>query len=351
MPKATSNWMVGAANLAANAYAAKRIYDASKSRYNKYRGKRPMNGRNRGRVTSGQGITVQHDRATTYRRKRAPQKVRRRARRSMRSFKSKILKMKGHRTFFTNSSLSVTSPASGQSVKSWVLFGGKLDGAVDGTLRGYDDMNDMRRKDYLIGDSTGDAQNRWAPGDTKWYLKTGVMDITIQNTDDNQVPIEMDIYEFTVGVLPSVETTAGGQFCYDVESAIQFFHQDTYAPGTTGAGMALYTTATRGVTPFEFGGAMAKMRMKILKKTKYFIPFGDTITYLIRDTKIRTMNHSVFRNNSVTTRSTRGILIIAKPTIASAVSTCKYTLGCSRKYKYVVDESNTDRAARFITDA
>jgi len=297
-----------------------------------------------GRSVSGGGVSRQHDRATVYRRKRAPRRVRMRARRSMGSFKSKILKMKGHRTFFTNSQFTVLSTAGTQAATSWVLYGGRVDGtSTTGSIpRGYDDMNDMRSKDYMLAQNTGDAENRFQGGNLKWYVKTGIMDLTIQNISDNSVAIEMDIYEFTCGHIVS---TAGS----DVETAIQYYHQDTFISGNDTAGLDTYTLNTRGVTPFEFGPALSKFRMKILKKTKYFIPFGDTVTYQIRDTRIRTMSHGVYRNESCTTYATHGILVVAKPTAASASSAISYVCGCSRKYKYVVDSSHVDRAALFNT--
>ena len=83
---------------------------------------------------------------------------------------------------------------------------------------------------------------------------------------------------------------------------------------------------------------MSKFKMKILKKTKYFIPYGDVVTYQIRQSKIRTLGHSVYRNNSPTTRYTHGVYIVSKPVPAEASQEHQYTVGCTRKYKYVVDE-------------
>lgn len=297
-------------------------------------------GKSVGRNVSGVGVTVQRDRAVTYRRRRAPRRLRRRMRRSMRSFKSKILKMKGTRQAMNNSVYTVSSVASQQSVCTWVLYGGRVDGAVSTAVqRGYDDMNDIRRKDFLLGDATGDAQFRWAPGDVKWFVKTAVMDLTIQNTTAAQFALELDVYEFTCGIF---QNDAGDS----VEAALAYYNQDTYIPG----GAANWTTidlTDRGATPFELGPAMQKIRMKILKKTKYFIPYGDTVTYQIRDTRIRTFTHAVYRNNACTTKHTRGVMIIAKPVVASGDQIGTYQVGCTRKYKYVVDSSATSRAGNF----
>ena len=293
----------------------------------------------RGNVKSGQGITLQRDRAAIYRRKRAPRRVRYRAKRSFRSFKSKVLKMKGHRTLMTNRSVVIggTGTADKQAITSFVLFGGRVDGVGSATSRGYDDMNDMRTRDYMMGDFTGDAERRWASGEIKWYVKTAVMDMTIQNTSELQFALEMDIYEFVCGEMP----TAAGP---DVESAIAYYQQDVYNVGSLGAAVTTLEQTDRGATPFEFGVPMSKFKMKILKKTKYFIPYGDVVTYQIRQSKIRTLGHSVYRNNSPTTRYTHGVYIVSKPVPAEASQEHQYTVGCTRKYKYVVDEGAATRS-------
>ena len=115
----------------------------------------------------------------------------------------------------TNRSVVIggTGTADKQAITSFVLFGGRVDGVGSATSRGYDDMNDMRTRDYMIGDFTGDAERRWASGEIKWYVKTAVMDMTIQNTSELQFALEMDIYEFVCGEMP----TAAGP---DVESAV-----------------------------------------------------------------------------------------------------------------------------------
>jgi len=291
---------------------------------------------------SGQGITAQRDSSLIYQRKRAPYAIRRKARRSIQDFKRKILSLKGSRTFFTNSVFTSSAAANKQSITSWVLYGGRVDGAVSGAIdRGYDDMNDLREKDYLLGDNTGDAERRWSEGDAKWYIKTAVLDCTLENTSTGTVPIEVDIYEFTCKKLSSLAGT-------DVETALDYYADpDTYLPGASAAGLQILQLDTRGVTPFEYGPSMQKMGFKILKKTKYFVPKGDSITYQIRDTNIRTMTHQVFRDESCTTYCTRGILVISKPTAGQSTSASQYIMGCTRKYKYVVDESNASRAGQF----
>lgn len=329
--KRRSRWTVTPYIVGAAHYAANRAGNYIGRRLGTY-----IRTKMRGNVKSGQGITTQRDRSNIYRRRRAPRRMRARKRRQMRYFKSKLLKMKGARTMITNQQVTVTSLPSLQSVSSFVLYGGRVDGLGGATLRGYDDMEDLRKRDYLLGDNTGDPEGRIG-AECKWFTKTGVMDMTIQNVSENNVPIEMDVYEFYCGLL---ENDAGD----DVETAIQFYNQDILRQGPATAQLQTLDQTDRGVTPFEFGTPMSKFRMKIVKKTKYFIPYGDCITYQIRDSKIRQFDHSVYRNNSPTTRHTRGVYIVAKPTAGLSSVECSYVVGCTRKYKYYVDQSNTVRA-------
>ena len=308
-----------------------------KARSKQYQGQTLGSTKRRGRVKSGQGITLQRDRSTIYTRKRAPRRVRSKYKKSFRAFKSKVLKMKGHRTLMTNQSVAVTGSAGQQGITSFVLYGGRVDGLGSATARGYDDMNDLRTRDYMLGDYTGDAERRFASGEIKWYVKTAVMDLTIQNTTELEFALEMDVYEFICGPMP----TAAGP---DVESAITYYQQDVYNVGTTGPAITSLEQTDRGATPFEFGVPMSKFRMKILKKTKYFIPYGDVITYQIRDSKIRTMGHAIYRDNSPTTKYTHGVYIVSKPVPAEASKAHAYTVGCTRKYKYVVDVDAATRS-------
>ncbi|UYD39086.1 MAG: capsid protein [Wigfec virus K19_450] len=289
------------------------------------------------RTTSGRGVSGHYDRSFIYRRRRAPARVRRRAKRSFRSFKSKVLKMKGHRTLITNQSITVSGNVNEQAVKSFVLYGGRSDGLSNQSARGYDDMNDMRSRDYMIGDTTGDAQQRFTGGDIKWLVKTGIMDMTIENT--SAFSLELDVYEFICG---KIHDPTG--FVEDVEQAIAYYQAEVKSPGAATNLPTLYQT-NRGVTPFEFGSAMAKFGMKILKKTKYFITEGGVITYQIRNSKICSFNVSVYDDASPTTRYTRGVYVVSKPTPGSASEAHEYIVGMTRKYKYVVDSSAANRAA------
>lgn len=291
-------------------------------------------------VASGQGITTQRDSRRIYTRRRAPRRLRRRMRKAFNSFKSKALKMKGHRTIITNHQVAIAGLANQQSVTSFVLYGGRVDGAVASSIsRGYDDMNDLRSRDYKLGDSTGDPDFKTSGGEAKFYVKTGVMDITIQNVGGNEgetFALEVDVYEFTCGkIIPGYS---------DVEGALAGYQQDIYKLGTLSTKLTALNLLDRGVTPFEMGTPMYRIGMRILKKTKYFIPYNDVITYQTRDSKIRCFGHEVFRDGSCTTKHTRGILIIAKPVPGSAFEGHNMTVGVTRKYKYVVDEGNLSRA-------
>lgn len=345
MPKSYNRrgWML-------SAYAAFRRAHPYRRRSSGRRGPiKKISTRNR----SGQGVTAQFDRSKQYTRKRAPLRKRRRMARRMRGFKRTVMKMKGSRTLMTNQRVSSSGGPTLQGVISAVLFGGKVDGAGQPTQLGYDDLNDLRQRDYMIGDPTGDAQKRFAPGAVKFYVMTGVMDMTIQNVstylqppeDPISIGIEMDIYEFYCRKLPG--NSAGNT----VEAAMQYFQNDVYLPGTAGVNLATLQLTDRGCTPFEMGFAMSKFGMKIIKKTKYFLGPNETCTYQIRDTKMRMFDGDDLYNwNSPTTNSTHGVLIIHKvtPQFSDQLSaTSSIVAGITRKYKYYVDSSAAVRAAEW----
>lgn len=320
--------------------AAKTAYNVGSFAYNAYnhlRGK--MRGRSRGGVLSSQGVSVQHDSRRVYTRKRASKRVRRAAKKKYRRFLASTMKLLGTRTVLMNRQLTMTAGVAQQIFDSVVLYGGAQ--AVYGTAsdRGYDDMKEIIFKDYLMADTTGDAERRWSAGGSKLFFDTGILDCTIQNTSLTSElgagsAIELDIYEFTTRKFDCYPTVHEG-----IVGAL------TYSP-IQASGLTALSVYQRGFTPFEAPEACKMMGFRIIKKTKYFIPYGDVVTYQIRDSKNHVLSSSdVLLNADSTTNWTRGLLFIGKvlPTNAeTGIASLK--IGMTRKYKYKIMESNNTRA-------
>lgn len=290
------------------------------------------------RTRSGQGVTIQKDSKLIYKRKRAPRKVRRRARKAYKRAIAMQMKLTGTRTILANRVISLSAAGGFQIFDSFVLFGGWQSAYGNASSRGYDDMKELLYKDYLAQDTTGDAEKRWSSGAVKVYIDSAVMDVTIQNQSvdgelNNGVGCELDIYEFSCRKFDFAATVHEG---YD--TAI------SQAP-PQGSGLSALVKEMRGFTPFDAPEAIKLMGIKIWKKTKYFVPYGDPVTYQMRVSKnIRINSSDILTNQDSTTNHTRGILIVAKVLPNDATDgVCRLDVGMTRKYKYKIFEPNTTR--------
>ena len=118
------------------------------------------------------------------------------------------------------------------------------------------------------------------------------------------------------------------------------------AGNTTGS----LSIVDRGCTPWDLPAALSLYKVKIMKKTKFFVRSGQTITYQVRDPKRRVMTR--YRQDSLegfnVPRWTKTILMIAKPVPgialgAGGLTTAKITVGATRKYMYKVEGINETR--------
>ena len=109
-----------------------------------------------------------------------------------------------------------------------------------------------------------------------------------------------------------------------------------------------------GTTPFDFTSALSNFKIKVLKKTKYFLPFGHQMTYQIRDPKNRSfMKDSVLdMQGSNYPGVTKHLLLVAKGLPGSALTNTSgdnpyqviLSIGLTRKYAYKLNEDDEDRA-------
>lgn len=301
----------------------------------------------RARGTVRSGVTTQRDSRTQYRRRRAPRRVRYRARRSYRRFLSSMMKLVGTRTRVFNDYNTNTSFAGQQLFTSYVLYGSHSTNA-NADEQGYNDINRLMQTDYLIYDVTGDAQGRSSGGDTKIAFDTGIFDITITNVSAGGDPlitfaIELDLYEFT----------CNGKFDKDLSTGIagpslhQYLVNRVGDQATSGPGAVVIDPTDRGVTPFEMGVQLRQSGTKIVRKTKYFIPYGDCITYQIRDSKNHMVSSQKLQTDMpICTSFAKGIIAVAK-IIPGNYNPNNYSasiaFGLTRKYKYKIFQNAYNR--------
>lgn len=293
--------------------------------------RRRMMGGSRPNVTSGQGVTVQHDRRTIYRKKSMPRYKRKRWTRFIKKVHAVAEKDLGSRTAVFNETVArtVTGPIGTNQLRAqFALY------AINNGSNNY--LQDITT--LLAGDS-----NVLATG--KVLFQSGVLDMTVRNLSVDhasvQVPVEVDVYEIISG--KTWENAASDKGLLDI------FAQAESDTGPIGAGTSL-SLANRGVTPWDVPQCLSQWRLKILKKTKYELSYGQTFTYQIRDPRRHLMDKTSIADMTGGNMPgvTRWILILGKmvPGFTDGASaTLNLTTGLTRKFLYKVDEENIDQDA------
>lgn len=293
-----------------------------------------------------------------YRKKRMPRSKKRRWRGFIRKVNAISEKELGTRTVLFNDSIvqSYNNPAQ-QGVLSLALY------SFRNASVGY--LNDLQQ----IGSFENTGNPTQAAGitvdpSTKYMFQSAVMDLTIRNTsqrvltlaptyeNDPNCSLELDIYEVSMNMSAS---DIGGVIS-SLSGVLNAY--DTNQIGGTGSGISI---EDRGCTPFELPVPLGRFKIKIWKKTKYFIPAGQTITHQIRDPK-----RHVIRNGDLSSSTgndgyhrpgwTRNLLLIYKAvpgiTLGTAIgnSLAQISVGSTRKYMYKLEGANEDRE-KYITNS
>ena len=302
---------------------------------------------NKKRYTSGQGVTEQYDKRTIYRKRYMPKGKKIRWRRFKRKIYAISEKTLGSRTYVVNTQSELLQQTFGlQLVFDLSLYGFKS------TKNRHNDMNELVTKESTTAPSLQTPVQ--IDDTTKFMFQSGILDLTVRNTSYNvegasQVPIqiEMDVYEIMIGK----DTDNTGNDLNDIEDVITKATNDTkQIGGGTGIDTEL-NIKQRGVTPWDIPVALSRYRLKILKKTKYFLGSNQTMTYQYRDPKRRVVTKQRVTERSGYSRPgwTKTILILAKPVpgydlgTGDGKATVRLNVGTTRKYLYKIEGANQSR--------
>ncbi len=308
----------GAANIGRQLFTALR---------HRHRGLGSHTRTNRRRPTSGKGITNQYDRRLIYRKKHMPRGKKRRWASFVRKTHAASEKDLGSKTVVINNQLSLSD--SGAAVETRQLLG----------VVSLYNMTDLRN--ITANDSTVNKTS-------KFLFQSGVLDITYrqlstehdETTGSLPISCELDVYEITAS--RSFQAVTGAQ------TLLQAF-QDGFDDTTTisGAGTPI-ALGNRGATPWDGPESLSQFRIKIHKKTKYFLGYGQTMTYQVRDPK----RHSLGKEYITTTTGnncpgrTKFILFVQKVVpgaVTGAGYTIQATVGHTRKFMYKIKEQSADK--------
>lgn len=298
---------------------------------------------NRTGVSSGRGVTIQHDRTSIYRKKYMPRFKKRRWKAFRRKVNAIAEKELGSRTVVFNNTVQFQETTPGLQ--------------VHGTLALYPQFS---TEAHLADLSTlvnweNDGNSTAAAGETidettKFIFQSGVLDMTIRNTsNDGSDPasilsdyaMEVDVYEMTM------KRTAmdGPTSLNNLRSVFAVGEADTKK--LDAAPIALQVIR-RGCTPWDVPATLSRYGLKILKKTKLFLPSGGTATYQIRDPKRHVAPMAALRDSLGFNKPgwTRIVYLIAKPVVSLPVDLDhipELSVGVTRKYLYKIEGMNDTR--------
>lgn len=315
-------------------------------------GGRAMTYRRRKKTRSTRGILggVDADTKMIYAKKRMPRIQRKRWTSFVRKVAAAKEKDLGTRTVLFNDQITqYNNVGANQSCLTLALYG-----FVNATNLWLDDLNQ-------IGQMENEANPTAAAGatidkNTKILFQSGILDLTLRNvsTIQNQdgtnalasdAALELDIYEVQMRKEPGAEGSAAANW-----SSITRILQRYDDPQIGGAGTDL-AIQDRGATPFEFGAQMGRAGVRIMKKTKFFIPNGQTITWQLRDPKRHVCRYGDLETNDGWVRPgwTKVYYLIYKlvPGLTQGSTPGTYragiTIGLTKKYAYKVEGFNEPR--------
>jgi len=293
------------------------------------------------------------DMRSIYRRKRMPYRKKKRWVKFVKQVHAVSEKELGLRTVLFNDQIDQVNSTETQSTLTLCLYP---------VRSGTGWLNDLKQ----IGELENDGGNPTAQaggylnGNTKIMFQSAVMDITIRNTSQKLVnkdpgnplldvwdlapeaAIELDIYEVYIR-----KTASNNVLNFDTVTTMLNQYDDPEIGGT-GTGISI---ADRGATPFEFGTQMGRTGIKILKKTKFFIPNGQTITWQTRDPSRHTTHYGELTRtesfNMVGWTKTYFLVYKLVPGLASGTNEGQYrkklSIGFTRKYSYKIEGFNEPR--------
>lgn len=291
--------------------------------------------------SSGKGVTTQHDSRMIYRKKGMPKGRKCRWKRFTKRVHAVSEKALGAQTVVFNKTFVLSnSTAQEQAYGSLCLYGNKS------TSSAYNDLTAIRDRHKAPG-ATVTMQQISDVGlgsnlnhTSKFLFQSAVLDITFRNTSgdgttlNSEMTLEVDVYECTWGTKAVDGVTA-------LNSLDEAFDAGALITTSIGQQGGSIVPEKRGITPWEIPQALSQWRIKILKKTKYFVPNNGQFTYQTRDPARHTITADKIEDNIGCNIPglTKWIYITAKTLPGITVSPTKQerlTMGVTRKYMYKI---------------
>lgn len=282
-----------------------------------------------------------------------PPAKKRRWRAFVRKIQTVAEKELGSRTVVFNHQFPLEQVVSGrQLIAGFSLYSQRASSGVFGDLFKIVGFENDGNSTAVHGETVDDS--------TKFMFHSGVYDMTIRNDSTyNQVgskvpssdaKLELDIYELSMS-----KTASDSSFTYNsIAGVLEDGQLTSKVIGGVGNQIEL---GSRGATPWDMVTALSKFGIRIWKKTKFFIPNGDTITYQIRDPRRHVFQKAQLDESLGINYPgvTRHLLVIAKlvPGLPVGNEPSSYqekiVVGVTRKYFYKVEGMNDSRDRYVVT--
>lgn len=305
-------------------------------------------------ATGKTGVTFQHDTRRIYTKKKMNPRKKRKWTSFIRKVGAVSDKSLGARQVVFNKSQTFTNLIPGnQGLIATCLYG--LESASTGATY----FNDLKYISFLENATSADelVNGELMRPDTQYMFQSGVLDLTLTNssfvtngTTVNPPILELDLYDIIMTKEAELNATNYNRLDELFLSTLtvdQVIKDNNAAPGVVGINMQ-----QRGTTPFDMSRSLSAFGIKIMKKTKYFISPGQTVTYQVRDPK----KHSYLKkklqgpaegfNKPYTTKHQLMVFkgVPGPYTLGNADNqvTERVSLGITRKYMYKIRGFNND---------
>ncbi len=283
-------------------------------------------------------ITTQKDSMSLYKRRRAPRKVRNRARKRYKNFLSRQLRAKNDNTNLFQDDFTFASAANMQQMNT-ITFGylGASAASTDKVGEWQDAMQNQLNADPNLTS-------------LDWYVTGLTYDITISNstaldTPANAVAVELDVYEYVFRKDYNVDQIS------IANELVESLGKETQMPGA----LNRMDFDDVGVVPTD---ANQFMRYIIIKsKQRYYIPIGDSVSFVKRINykrpyKLTSDDFDELDDSETIAKSglTRGLILIQKGTVAqnavNSIGITELRINVQSRYKFKSIDRNPNANAR-----
>lgn len=301
------------------------------------------------RTSSGKGITQQHDTRMIYRKKFMPGRKKRRWRKFTKKIHAVSEKSLGAQTVVFNKTFQISnSTANNHAVGSISLYSNQsTSSTAHNDLKVIYDRHKQNPAVVNMQNISDRGIGTYLNDTAKFLFQSAVLDITFRNTSGNgtdlnsELTLEVDVYEMSWG-------TKGMEGIAPIGSLHEALVLGNNTTSSIGQGGNSITTLQRGVTPFEMPQALSTFKIKILKKTKYFLPNNGQFTYQLRDPGRHVITSERINDNHGCNIPglTKWIYVVAKTLPGIVVDATKQEIlkiGVTRKYMYKIRGENSRR--------